>query len=713
MPRFHALAECVGQALHEYGRDALTGAAPYGEVLFDVGKAALQNLAAEMPNGELRLALRDAVAVPPDEVRPRVGKVIAGLAISEPEEVRRRLADYLALIPGSIRAALRRPSDVDGEDLPDEMPLQKPEDLLFLLPPRSPWYQPGERPPGLSAWELLEPLGLDPATETWRARQHARPELPERQLTLFHDPSLREPFQRHLADFEKVHALASVTGLVPLRGFHADTEPPYLISERLDGYDLAGLMHDWKWRYGQTKPDQAVRLIKRLADVVAVAHKAGLVHRDLKPSNVLLHPTAEERVTLWVRGLGTGDLVAGHALEQARHGPRRGDLHHYSARGAYSPLYASAQQLKREPPDPRDDVYALGVIWYQLLKRDPRAAAPVGHDWPEEFGPAGLTTGQAQLLHNCLATRADRRPRDATALAAHVAELLADRPAAAPKAYATPPAGMPARPDSQEHAAQAETPSEPPAVIKNAIGMTFALIPAGKFLMGSPDAESHRAGQEGPQHEVAITRPFYVGVTPVTQGQWERLKNKNPSAFQSGRGGGPDHPVEQVTWEEAVKFCRKLSELPAERSAGRVYRLPTEAEWEYACRAGTETPFSFGDTLVPRQAHFAGNDPSGWKQKGRNGGKTAPVATHPANAWGLHDLHGNVLEWCQDWFDEYYYFESLPADPPGPKNGFLRVVRGGCWSQFGHECRSAARLGHDPESRSDTIGFRVVLELPQ
>src|SRR5437660_599845 len=150
MPRFHALAECVGQALREHARDALAGHVPFGDVLFDVAKAAHQNLVAEMPNGELRLALRDTVAMPDEEVGPRVGKVIAAMALSEPESVRRQIAGYLSLIRGSIRQALRRPSDVDGEDPPDEMPLQKPEDLLFLLPPRPPWYQPGDRPPGLS-----------------------------------------------------------------------------------------------------------------------------------------------------------------------------------------------------------------------------------------------------------------------------------------------------------------------------------------------------------------------------------------------------------------------------------------------------------------------------------------------------------------------------------------------------------------------------------
>jgi formylglycine-generating enzyme required for sulfatase activity len=233
--------------------------------------------------------------------------------------------------------------------------------------------------------------------------------------------------------------------------------------------------------------------------------------------------------------------------------------------------------------------------------------------------------------------------------------------------------------------------------------MTFVRINPGTFLMGSPEDEPGRREGESPQHEVRITKPFYISVTPVTQEQYEKVKNKNPSRFRKHRGGGPDHPVENVTWDQAMRFCDRLSRMPEEEIHHRIYRLPTEAEWEYACRAGTTTPFYCGKQLTGEYAIFAGSG-------GKYGGKsTAPVGQTLANAWGLHDMHGNVFEWVQDWFDEYYYFDSPPEDPTGPKTGTLRTIRGGCWESPAHDCRSAARRGHMPDAPSETIGFRVVL----
>src|SRR5262249_53695278 len=161
-------------------------------------------------------------------------------------------------------------------------------------------------------------------------------------------------------------------------------------------------------------------------------------------------------------------------------------------------------------------------------------------------------------------------------------------------------------------------------VITNSLGMKLARIPAGKFQMGSPEAEAERDPEEV-QHEVAITRPFYLGVSEVTQDQYQQLLGKNPSFFQGKNGGGPDFPVDQVQWADAVAFCAKLSALPEEKKAGRTYRLPTEAEWEYACRAGTKTAFHGGDALSSAQANFNGIYPFGGAAKGPYLQKTAKV----------------------------------------------------------------------------------------
>jgi formylglycine-generating enzyme required for sulfatase activity len=288
---------------------------------------------------------------------------------------------------------------------------------------------------------------------------------------------------------------------------------------------------------------------------------------------------------------------------------------------------------------------------------------------------------------------------------------MADRPVLCLLAFtlgsliAAVPAGKPAAQDENH-------------MITNAIGMKLTLIPAGKFLVGSPQDEAERDTDEE-QHEVAITKPFYMGVHEVTQREYERIIPKNPSFFHAKNGGGPEHPVEQVLWGEAVEFCKKLSELPEEKQAGRVYRLPTEAEWEYACRAGTKTAFHFGNRLSGTQANFNGHFPYGGADKGPYLQKTAKVGSYPANAFGLHDMHGNVAEWCADWYDPDYYRHSPKADPPGPPKGvvatgfggFYHVVRGGCWLDEGRGCRAAYRFRFMPSDRYRLVGFRVVCEM--
>jgi formylglycine-generating enzyme required for sulfatase activity len=252
-------------------------------------------------------------------------------------------------------------------------------------------------------------------------------------------------------------------------------------------------------------------------------------------------------------------------------------------------------------------------------------------------------------------------------------------------------------------------------VITNSLGMKLALIPAGKFLMGSPATEAERDPEEL-QHEVVISKSFCLGVHEVTQAQFERVMVKHTSHFSGKNGGGPDHPVEQVRWRDAEEFCRKLSELAAEKQAGRVYRLPTEAEWEYACRAGTTTVFHFGDALS-HQANFNGNYPHGTPTQGTYLQKTAKVGSYAPNAWGLYDMHGNVSEWCSDWYDPDYYKSSPKENPTGPDKGVLatgfrddyfRVVRGGCWHDEGRACRAAYRFRLQSTEPYRLVGLRVV-----
>jgi uncharacterized protein (TIGR02996 family) len=258
-----------------------------------------------------------------------------------------------------------------------------------------------------------------------------------------------------------------------------------------------------------------------------------------------------------------------------------------------------------------------------------------------------------------------------------------------------------------------------PAVpeVVNSLGMRLALIPPGRFRMGSPANESSRAGDEGPQHEVEITKAFYLGAFPVTQGQWQAVMGDNPSYFCASGDGKKrvkrldtsDFPVEQLNWAGVDHFLRKLSARSKERKAGRKYRLPTEAEWEYACRAGTTTAFHQGAALSSHQANFNGDQPYGDAPPGPNLNRTCQVGSYPPNAFGLYDMHGNVYELCADWFAGAYYASSPRQDPPGPASGTARVVRGGCWSNPAWACRSARRYGDHGTGWMGGLGFRIAL----
>ncbi len=242
-----------------------------------------------------------------------------------------------------------------------------------------------------------------------------------------------------------------------------------------------------------------------------------------------------------------------------------------------------------------------------------------------------------------------------------------------------------------------------PSEVINTIAMKFVLVQKGTFTMGSPGNEANRSSDEV-LHEVTISNDFFLGVCEVTQSQYSTVMGINPSDFQDDSADPASLPVDQVSWEDAVKFCKQLSELPKERSAGRVYRLPTEAEWEYACRAGSKTAFCFGDDagILGDYAWCFENS----KQK------TNAVGTKKPNLWGLYDMHGNVWEFCSDGYGDYSTGPTI--DPKGKVDSKTRVLRGGGWFDDSGYCRSAFRLGLIPSDfTSRTAGFRVVLDVQE
>jgi sulfatase modifying factor 1 len=234
----------------------------------------------------------------------------------------------------------------------------------------------------------------------------------------------------------------------------------------------------------------------------------------------------------------------------------------------------------------------------------------------------------------------------------------------------------------------------------------FAWCPAGEFLMGSPESEEGRSADEK-VHKVILTQGFWMARTETTQKQWKAVMGggNNPSEWS----GLTDLPVENVHWGDAIGFCARINQkFDGDLPEGFKFTLPTEAQWEYACRAGTTTPFSFGATLTSRQANFDGSEPYGVEEEGPFIEKTSKAKSFQPNAWGIYDMHGNLAEWCLDGFAAY---EGEATDPLAPATGLYRILRGGSWRSEGAFLRSAYRSRPKPELKLNNIGFRIVLSI--
>ncbi len=489
----------------------------------------------------------------------------------------------------------------------------------------------------------------------------------------------------------------------------------YLVMEFVEGRNLADLVRD----NGPLPLQQTLAYLLQAARGLRDAHAAGIVHRDVKPANLLVDAAGVVKV------LDMG-------LARVKGTPGAADLTAQDAVLGTAAYMAPEQALDIRAADGRADVYGLGCTLFYLLTGKPPYAGQtameviVAHreqpipslrsarsDCPHALEalyramlgkkPEGRPVMEQiivrlERLLNPKARAPERRLRYGLAVAAGLAACLL-----VVVALAFQPAGNNEREQPKKDGDSRVTVAPPVSVRPPTIEMLK--IPAGKFWMGASESDKNAFEDEKPRHKVTITQPFLLANTKVTQAQYEEVMGVNPSAFSPGgrfkeRVKDLDtrqHPVESISWLDAVRFCNRLSErhglAPYYQIDGKTvtiyggtgYRLPTEAEWEYACRAGTDTLWSFGEKAddLDRYAWFDGN----------SGDRTHPVAGKKANPWGLFDIHGNVPEWCWDRHDAEYYKRSPTSDPPGGGTGDARVHRGGAWNALAAQTRSSSRDG--------------------
>jgi formylglycine-generating enzyme required for sulfatase activity len=412
-------------------------------------------------------------------------------------------------------------------------------------------------------------------------------------------------------------------------------------------------------------------------------------HRDIKPHNIFL--------------VGGSVKLADFGLAKILQRSLETDT------GCMTPAYASPEMFQGQISS-QSDQYSLGVTYCQLRS----GQLPFVGNLPQlmyghlhkEPNLSGLPARERGPVARALA----KKPADRWPNCRAFAEALASRHQARHVI-------------AVREAAPRPTPKGPcllPELV-NDLGMTLVLIPAGRFRMGSSSNEPGRQDDEEP-HNVEITQPFYLSIHPVTQGEFAALMGGARPSWFAPTGGGRDKvssldtdrfPVECVSWEEAVEFCRRLTDRSSPASVVQCYRLPTEAEWEFACRGRdhTEAPFQHGWTLSSEQANFNGDYPYGTVPAGAYLGRPTQVGSYEPNDLELYDMHGNVWEWCADWYDAASSGFAAEQDPQGPSTSAanLRVIRGGSWYGRGSDCRAASRRGYDAAGRTGSIGFRVVL----
>ncbi|MBU7586680.1 MAG: SUMF1/EgtB/PvdO family nonheme iron enzyme [Nostoc sp. TH1S01] len=577
-------------------------------------------------------------------------------------------------------------------------------------------------------YKIIKKLGEGNFGETYLARDHKRPSKPAcvvKRLKPKHThPKVMELFEQEAIILEKLGEHPQIPRL--LAHFATDNDL-YIIQDYVEGHTLRKEIVPKK----QMAEADVAKLLHDILEVLVFVHQNNVIHRDIKPENIMRRKHDHKIVLIdfgSVRELGT---ISIDIYKMIRTSVVVG-----------TPGYIPTEQAKGKPRL-CSDIYALGMMAIEaltgisphLLQEDPNTGKPIWRDFVK------VSDSLADVIETMICDRYTLRYSSATeALQALIAtQAVPFSPVLSPSLNPNPPIesqlslepeletiflsleqfefeianisekkwlGSKPTYEVNRHSASAQGFTEN---LNHGITLAMVSIPGGQFLMGSPDDEPERFNAESPQHLVRIL-PFFTSKFPITQAQWQavatlpsinRHLDPDPASVK-----GANRPIEQVSWEDAVEFCARLSQ-----KTGRNYRLPSEAEWEYACRAKTTTPYYFGEKLIPNLANY--NNSSLYGSDQGNHWQTTMVGCFPANAFGLYDMHGNVWEWCGDHWHENY--QGAPADGSvwlsNNRDLKSRVIRGGSWKSSPRLCRSAYRSWNPQDGRGNLLGFRVAVSV--
>ena len=535
-----------------------------------------------------------------------------------------------------------------------------------------------------------------------------------------------ELFKQEAAVLQTLQHPGIPKGYEAIEFFPRNSQDPLhcFVMQYIEGMDLEEYL---KQRKRPIDQKLALKWLKEIAEILQAVHGANFFHRDIKPSNIMFQPNGK----LALIDFGTAREMTGTYVAKQN----AGAITKISSAGFTPPEQENNRAV------PQSDFFALGRTFVYLLTEkfpsDPEIYDPYNDELKWREFAREISPLLADLIDELMTRKASERPQSPEVILQRLAEIESS----------PPPSKPPPKSQTQRISATVAYPSfwqtwfptflpQPVKEVRlnrfsfevvkvngtgsilkrekhpaeyftedlgNGVILDMVYVPGGTFMMGSPKTEKQKPNNEGPQHQVTV-RAFFMGKYLVTQQQWEAVMGNNPSRFK-----GASRPVEMVNWNDAVEFCQKLSQ-----KTGRDYRLPSEAEWEYACRAGTTTPFSFGETITTDLANYNGDSTYGNAPKGKFRRETTDVGIFPPNAFGLYDMHGNVWEWCADYGHKNY--NGAPTDgsawTSGGNSG-KRLLRGGDWYFNPKNCRSAFRFYFEPDRRFHNIGFRLGVSLPK